>query len=169
MEKNQTDIEKFISKAGCFNLQFRRDVRHERLNVPTYYHWRAQFVIIGNLNEEDLIRKIQNALNCGRIHYNNTATQLRYSVQDIDSLFNKIVPLFKKNQLSGKKKQDFELWAEAIGILRQNKGKPLNNWNKEDFLRLIEIHKTIQKYKAKKRQSFKWISVAESIPKTLKS
>ncbi len=75
--------------------------------------------------------------------------------------------------------KDFELWAEAIEIIRRNKRKTMNvkaglkgftktSWNKQDFSRLIEIQKSMQEYKSKRPQGFKWVSVAESIAKTLK-
>ncbi|MDP1538792.1 MAG: LAGLIDADG family homing endonuclease [bacterium] len=160
------NITKIVNETGCFDLQFRRDVRHKRTGTPTYYCWKAQFVIVGSLDKEDLLRQIQNTLGCGRIHY-ITGTQLRYSVQDINSLYNVIVPFFKKYQLSGNKKHDFELWAEAIKILFQNKGKSISQWSKEPFQRLIDIQKAMQKYKAKKLPGLKWISIAESIVATL--
>ncbi len=160
-------VTKVVNEIGCFNLQFRRDVRHKRTGTPTYYSWRAQFIIVGKLDKEDLLRQIQNTLGCGKIHY-ITGTQLRYSVQDIDSLYNVIFPFFGQYQLSGKKKQDFELWAEAIEIIHQNKGKSLNRWSKDHFQRLIDIQKTIQKYKAKKTQSAKWLPIAEAVLEHLK-
>lgn len=190
-----------INETGCFDLQFRRDVKHNRPNRPVYYGWKAQFVVMGKIwskakrnsfsssparaatkggkedlssftslslressVDEDLLRKIQNSLNCGRLHFVGE-NKIRYSVQDIDNLYNKVVPFFKKNYFSGNKKQDFGLWAKAIEILFQNKGKTIKEWKKDDFLQLIEIQKITKKYKAKKTQGQKWLSVAESISK----
>lgn len=158
----------FVDGEGCFDLQFRRDIRHERLNKPVYYGWKVQFVIVTRLDDEELLKKIKNTLKCGSIHFAR-GDQVRYSVQDIENLYNIIVPFFKKYPLSGKKKKDFELWTDAIRILYKNKGKFLNNWNKEDFLRLIEIQKLMQQYKSKRSRGFKWISIAESIAQILKS
>lgn len=184
MNKNQTQILSgdyiagFTDGEGCFDLQFRRDVRHERTNKPVYYGWRVQFVIVVRNDDKELLRKIQDALNCGRIHFAR-GDQVRYSVQDIDNLYNIIVPFFKKYPLSGKKKKDFELWAVAIEIIYRNKRKTMNvkegirgfiktNWNKEDFQRLIDIQKSMQRYKSKRPQGLKWVSIAESIVKTIK-
>ncbi len=179
------DIIKLVNERGCFDLQFRRDVRHKRTGTPTYYSWRAQFVVVGNLDKEDLLKQIQSTLNCGKIHYiteprkskaklaermefsSPTGIQLRYSVQDIKNLHEIIIPFFKENPLSGNKKKDFELWAEAVKILYQNKGKHLSSWPKETFLRLIEIQKLMQKYKARKLPVSKWLPVAEAILKHL--
>lgn len=167
----------FVDGEGCFDLQFRRDVRHERINKPIYYGWRVQFVIVARDDDEELLRSIKNTLNCGYIHFAR-GDQVRYSVQDIDTLYNRVIPFFKKYSLAGKKKKDFELWIEAVEIIYCNKRKTMNikkgtrgfvktNWDKEDFQRLIDIQKAMQKYKARRPGGFKWISVAESIVETL--
>ena len=156
------NITKIVDEIGCFDLQFRRDVKRKRTNSPTYYCWKAQFVIVGSIDKEDLLKKVKDVFECGRLHY-ITGTQLRYSVQNIDELYNKIVQFFEKYPLSGHKKKDFELWSEAIGILYQNKGKALSQWPKDLFKRLITIQKTAQQYKSKKNRIPKWIPVAEAV------
>src|SRR4030066_166495 len=156
------NISKIVNETGCFDLQFRRDIRHKRTNSPTYYCWKAQFVITGSVDKEDLLRKIKEALDCGRLHY-ITGTQLRYSVQKIEELHDKIIPFFKQHSLSDNKKKDFELWAGAIDILFQNKGKALSHWPKDLFNQLITIQKACQQYKSKKNRIPKWIPVAEAV------
>ncbi len=152
----------FVDGEGCFNLQFRRDVRHERTNKPIYYSWKVQFVIVARKDDKELLKKIQKRLNCGYIYYAR-GDQVRYSVQDMENLYNIIIPFFRKYPLFGKKKKDFELWAEAVGILCRNKGKTIVNWNKTDLQRLIKVHELMQKYKAKRPQGLKWASIAKSI------
>jgi len=156
------NIAKIANETGCFDLQFRRDIRYKRTNSPTYYCWKAQFVITGSTDKEDLLRKIQETLDCGRLHY-ITGTQIRYSVQRVEDLHDKIVPFFNEHSLSGNKKKDFELWAKAIDILYQNKGKSLSLWPKDLFRQLISIQKDSQQYKSKKRRIPKWIPVAEAV------
>lgn len=158
-------IARFVNNNGCFDLQFRRDIRHERLKKPTYYRWKVQFVIVLSEDKIKSLEKTKNTLNCGKIHF--TKNRIRYSVQDVDSLYNIIIPFFKKYQLSGNKKEDFNLWAEALEIIYRNKGKNLAIWSRKDFQRLIEIQKAIQKYKIRRHQSFKWLSTADSIAKIL--
>ena len=184
MEKNlknnlsELDIVEFVAKEGCFNLQFRRDVRHKRTGSPIYYCWKAQFALSGTYEKEKIFRQIKDILNCGRIHFVGEK-QVRYSVQSIDDLYNKVIPFFQKYPFSGNKKNDFDLWAEAVKIIFQNKRKnkyakkgvrgfSRTKWNKDDFLRLIEIEKIMQKYKVRRPQSLKWLAVAEELAKTLK-
>lgn len=106
----------FVDGEGCFDLQFRRDIKYERINKPVYYSWKVQFAIVLREDDEDLLKKVQTILNCGYI-YRVCNNQIRYSVQDIESLHNIIIPFFKKYPLFGKKKRDFELWSKAIEII----------------------------------------------------
>lgn len=162
------NINKFLADTACFDLQFRRDVRHKRTGSPVYYSWKAQFIVTGSLNKEDLLREIQGLIGCGKLHY-ITAKQLRYSVQSIDDIHEKVIPFFKEHPLSESKKlNDFELWAKAVEIIHQNKGKSLSQWPKESFGQLIDIQKAIQKYKAKRVQNAKWLPVAEAVLEHLK-
>ena len=165
LEKNEID---FLNKKLCFDLQFRKDVKKNRPNNPVYYHWKAQFVVTGKYSEEDLIRKIQEEIEAGKIHF-LTKKQIRYSVQDIDELSEKVLPFFEKNIkiLTEQRKKDFQLWKKAILILKENKGKPLLTWKKEDFLNLINLQKDLEKIKIK-RKSSKWLSVAQEFLDNLK-
>jgi len=161
------NLNKFLNETACFDLQFRRDVRHKRTGSPIYYSWKAQFVVAGSLEKEDLLREIQEIIGCGRLHY-ITARQLRYSVQSIDDLYDKVIPFFREHPLSGKKKDDFELWIKSVEIIHQNKGKSLSQWSKEAFGQLIDIQKSTQEYKAKRVQSAKWLPVAKAVLEHLK-
>jgi hypothetical protein len=150
------------SEKGCFDLQFRRDVKRKRSSSPVYYAWKAQFVIIGNYQDEDSLRNIRDSLDCGRLHFVGP-DKIRYSVQDIDSLGQKVASFFRENALTGKKKNDFELWSRAVEIICRNKGKEIKNWRKKDFLEMMKIQKMMQKYKTKKIREQKWLAEAETI------
>jgi hypothetical protein len=163
------NINKFLADTACFDLQFRRDVRHKRTGSPVYYSWKAQFIVTGSLDREDLLREIQELIGCGKLHY-ITAKQLRYSVQSIDDIHDKVIPFLRGYPLrsTNARVKDFELWAKAVEIIHQNKGISLSQWPKESFGQLINIQKAIQKYKAKRVQNSKWLPVAEAVLEHLK-
>jgi len=162
--KNNIDVSLLASKEGCFDLQFRRDTRHERTNAPTYYRWKIQFVITGPKEKESLFKKVKDIIGCGDVCV--TKDQARYSAQKIDDINNIIIPFFRKNKLDGNKKKDFELWQKAVEIIYKNKGKYLIKWKKNDLISLIEIQKSSAKYKNKPKQP-KWIEMAQALTKTL--
>lgn len=152
-----------VNNDGCFDLQFRKDTRHERTNSPTYYRWKAQFVVTSPKNDVKLLQKIKKALQCGEVYISRD--QARFSVQKIDDISDAVVPFFRKNCLDGKKKKDFELWTKAVEIINRNKGKALSAWKKNDINQLIEIHKSSVKYKNRPRQA-KWLDMAKTLSKT---
>src|SRR3989344_1173659 len=45
MAKEKFNIIDLVNNDSCFDLQFRKDTRHERTNSPTYYRWKSQFVV----------------------------------------------------------------------------------------------------------------------------
>lgn len=160
---NGVNIVTLASNDACFDLQFRKDTRRERTNAPTYYRWKAQFVITGPKEASKVMAKIKRHLGCGNVSI--TKNQARFSVQNIDHLKDVVVPFFKKNPLLGSKKKEFELWQKAVNIIYENKGKYITKWKKNDLLSLVHIHKSSAKYKQKPRQS-KWMAMAEAIIKT---
>lgn len=165
MAKENLSTAEIVSQDGCFDLQFRKDVRHKRTGSPTYYRWKIQFVVTGPKDKSASLEKIGQALKCGKL--TTSAGQARYSVQKIEDINEIVVPYFNKNQLSGKKKSDFALWQKAVKIIYQNKGKSLLAWKKSDFLQIIEIQKSTEKYKIKPRTA-KWTKDAQEFIKNLK-
>ena len=163
MPKENFSITSLANKGGCFDLQFRKDTRYERVNSPTYYRWKAQFVVTSPKEDIKLLEKIKKEMRCGEI--NISKDQARFSVQKIDDIAGIIVPFFKKNLLADKKKKDFELWAKGVEIIQKNKGKPLASWKKNELCSLIEIHKSSTKYKNRPRAP-KWLSMAKAFSKT---
>ena len=164
MAAEKFSIVNLVNNDGCFDLQFRKDTRHERTNAPTYYRWKAQFVVTGAKDNSKVLEKIKKEMGCGEVSVSKD--QARFSVQKIDDIIDMVIPYFKKNSLADKKKKDFELWAKAVEIIKNNKGKYLAGWKKSDLLSLIEIQKSAVKYKNKPRQP-KWIEMAQTLAKSL--
>lgn len=162
--KRKINIPLLVSQDGCFDLQFRKDIRRERANSPTYYRWKVQFVVTGPKQKENIFNRVKKLIGCGAVYV--AKEQARYSVQKIDDINNIIVPFFQKNQLNGKKKKDFELWRKAADIIYKNKGKNILKWKKNDLLSLIEIQKSATKYKNRPK-SHKWIEMAQAMIKTI--
>ena len=162
MASKKFDLVDLVNCDGCFDLQFRKDTRHERTNSPTYYRWKTQFIVTGPKEDLKILEKIKKEMGCGEVSISKD--QARYSVQKISDISETVVPFFRKNHLADKKKKDFELWAKAVEILQKNKGKPLSDWKKSELNSLIEIHKSSAKYKNRPRTS-KWLDMAKTISK----
>ena len=166
MPKAKFHIPTIVNNDGCFDLQFRKDTRHERTNSPTYYRWKAQFIVTSPKENIKILEKIKNDLDCGQVCISKE--QARFSVQKISDIAKTIVPFFKKNSLALKKKKDFELWSKAVEIIQRNKGKCLTDWKKNELCSLMEIHNSSAKYKNRPRQS-KWLEMARAFSKNIKT
>ncbi|HCC60007.1 MAG: hypothetical protein A2402_02240 [Candidatus Staskawiczbacteria bacterium RIFOXYC1_FULL_37_43] len=164
MAKQNFDIALLVNKDGCFDLQFRKDTRHERTNSPTYYRWKAQFIVTMPKENIKILDKIKKEIGCGQITLSNG--QARFSVQKIGDITGIVVPFFRKNCLAEKKKKDFELWAKSVEIIQRNKGKYIASWKKNELISLIEIQKASVKYKNRPRAP-KWLEIAQRLAKTI--
>jgi len=163
MEKEKFSVTNLANSDGCFDLQFRKDTRHERTNSPTYYRWKAQFVITAPKKNMEILKKAEKLIGCGSVSI--AGSQARFSVQKIDDIIETIIPYFNKNKLADNKKKDFDLWQKAALIIYQNKGKYLSTWKKNDLMQLLELHKSTAKYKQKPRKQ-KWHDMAKALTKT---
>lgn len=162
-EKENFNVAAIVNNDGCFDLQFRKDTRHDRTNSPTYYRWKAQFIVTSPKENAKVLEKIKNEVGCGEVSISKD--QARFSVQNIGDIAGVVVPFFRKNKLAEKKKKDFELWAKGVEIIQKNKGKFLASWKKNDMCTLIEIHKSSAKYKNRPRAP-KWLDMAKALSKT---
>ncbi|MBM3206428.1 MAG: hypothetical protein FJZ43_02315 [Candidatus Staskawiczbacteria bacterium] len=163
-KENNVNIAELVNNGGCFDLQFRKDTRHERTNSPTYYRWKVQFIITASKDSVKKLSAVKNILNCGNV--NVLKNQARFSVQNIDYIKDLVIPFFEKNTLEGNKKKDFQLWKKAVNIVHSNKGININKWEKNDLFSLIEIQKSASKYKNNPREP-RWIKMAQTISKSL--
>jgi len=161
--KNDFNIVNLVNQDGCFDLQFRKDTRHERTNAPTYYRWKAQFVVTSPKENIKILEKIKSEMGCGEVCISKD--QARFSVQKINDITEMVVPFFRKNCLADKKKKDFELWTKGVEVIQKNKGKHLAEWKKNDLCMLIEVHKSSAKYKNRPRTP-KWLEMAKTLSKT---
>ncbi len=156
----------FVDGEGCFALKFIRSIRYERKNKPIYFYWDIEFAILLRGDDKEILEKIQNTLDCGKISMSKRGS-VRYSVNDINDLTTKIVPFFEEYSLRAKKKHDFKLWKEGLLILIKNRQKSMKRlstqvgfskiqWNPKDLDRLKEIHLEMKKYKSK-AGDWKWL------------
>lgn len=166
VEDKKFNVATLVNQDGCFDLQFRKDARHERTNTPTYYRWKMQFIVTAPKSQTKTLEKIQSTIGCGKI--NISGNQARLSVQKIDDINTVIIPFFRKNPLADKKKKNFELWQRAALIIQKNKGKSLLNWKRNEFLQLIELQKSSLKYKENSREP-KWMKEAQDLAKSIQT
>lgn len=143
-----------VEGEGCFAIQYRREAKSARKGSPVYFRWLALFAIVFRKDDVSLLEMIKNTLGCGSIGFSRDT--VRFQVQDIKVLEGVIVPFFERFQLYGRKRQDFELWKEAVVLLANRWGKPLVQRSTKELARLEQIRKHMLDYKSKRLGGFKW-------------
>lgn len=85
----------FVDGEGCFALKFRRDIKYKRKNKPAYFYWDIEFAIMLKGDDKEILERIQNTLNCGKLGNIDKRGTIRYAVNDINDITDKIVPFLK--------------------------------------------------------------------------
>ena len=83
----------FVDGEGCFALKFRRDIKPDRPNSPTYFYWDVEFAIVLKNTDRGILEKIKETLGCGVISEARRGLS-RYAVNNLEDLSQKIVPFF---------------------------------------------------------------------------
>ncbi|HXF44310.1 MAG TPA: LAGLIDADG family homing endonuclease [Candidatus Paceibacterota bacterium] len=152
----------FVDGEGCFYINFRRDVRHDRKNKPVYFYWKIGFAIVLRDDDKEILENIKQTLSCGIIFNRNG--QARLQINNLNDLVEKVVPFFDNHVLRAKKKYDYVLWKEALNILQRNRQTRIPgekkfskvNWNDTDLKKLQKIKSEMEKYKSR-RKPWKWL------------
>lgn len=110
----------FVDGEGCFYLTYRSETKTNRATSPKYYRWISYFAINLRKDDMDILEKIHDTLDYGKISISKDG-MANYYIQNIDDLYNKVMPFFKVHSLRAKKKKDFELWCQALQVLFLNK------------------------------------------------
>lgn len=153
----------FVDGEGCFYLTYRKEIKHHRKGAPVYYRWTPYFAITLREDDIDIFYKIKSTLGCGSIYLlkaKGKEYRLAYfGIQNMDDLFNKILPFFRKYPLRAKKRLDYELWSKALLLLYKYKiGKykiGQRRCSTNDHKVLFEIRKQMRTYKSKMSRGYK--------------
>lgn len=146
----------FVDGEGCFYLTYRSERKWNRKGYPTYYRWVPYFAIVLREDDRNILERIQAVLRCGRISV--TSGQVRYNVQNVDDVMQKVAPFFKKYSLRAKKKYDFDLWCKAAKIIYKkfhNKQKYNGAlYTENEHKTLLAIRDQMKIYKSKKKGEY---------------
>lgn len=149
----------FIDGEGCFYLTYRSETKKNRPGKPKYYRWLPYFAMTVRKDDVEILRKIQNTLDCGRIYFlknqeSKWGSQAYFGVQHINDLYEKVMPFFKKYQLRAKKRYDFDLWRQGLEILYRNK-RARKSCSAKDHERLASLRARMREYKSHLGREYK--------------
>lgn len=145
----------FVDGEGCFAVRAMNDRKTIRFI--------ASFGVNLRRDDVEVLRLIRSFFGCGNIHNGNIAAGrsgnpfARYQVTKIKELNDVIVPHFDKYPLLAKKKNDFNTFKLAVGLMseinKRPKGGRISTWTIEEKDRMLGIINTMaegRRYKDEK-------------------
>lgn len=105
-----------IEGEGCFCINISK---HK--TKKTGFDARLMFEVEMIIDDKPLLEKLQKHFKCGHIYVLNYERygwrpHVKYAVKSYKDIRDKVIPFFKKYELRGKKKKDFDYFCQAISI-----------------------------------------------------
>src|SRR5690606_35535533 len=96
-----------IDGDGSFNISFQ--------HKPTR-RVRANFTVVQETSCRELLNELKTFFGCGNVY--DLPSAASYQVNDIDTILNKIVPIFNKVILNTKKNQSYQTMVKVCEIIK---------------------------------------------------
>ena len=144
----------FTDGEGCFSL-FLNSENRKRKNgtISEYTYWITVFRVQLREDDFEVLQKFKEYFECGSLgKYKSTkvnqAGSATFHVKSRIDLINHIVPHFDQFQLQAKKSISYNLWREAVQILRNSDLRRKNKFSQQDLTteennRLLQIKTTM--------------------------
>jgi len=112
---------------GCFSLALNTENRKRKRNntISSYTYWVTAFHINLRIDDFEILDRLKEYFNCGSATSFTSLIQKQkgvlgtasFHVKGRKDLTQKVIPHFDKYPLQAKKRQNYELWKEAVTIL----------------------------------------------------
>ena len=108
----------FVDGEGCFSITFNK-------NGDRLPEVRLIFEIELREDDREILEKIQELLDCGRIYhldyarYANWRPHVKLKVSNFKDISEKIIPFFQKYPLQAKKSLQFEKFCQVAEVIRR--------------------------------------------------
>jgi hypothetical protein len=135
----------FVDGEGCFSCPMFH-------NKPMTMRWQVQpqFVVVQSASSRKVLEDLARFFGCGKVHVNRRHDNhredlFRYCVSRFADLRDVIVPFFQHNPLRTSKRENFEKFAQVIGLMEQGRHLTLSG-----LLEIAEIAETMNHRKPSK-------------------
>lgn len=134
----------FVDGEGCFTIVISKH-KQKKLGLDARLHFEIEL----RDDDEEILRSIQETLDCGRIYHLNYQKygwhpHVELKVSSIKDLQHKLIPFFRKYHLRGKKRHSFELFTQAAEIFYSKM-----HLTTEGIQQLYKIREKMNKYSKK--------------------
>ena len=134
-----------VDGEGCFTIVISKH-KTKKLGLDARLHFEIEL----RDDDEEILRSIQQTLDCGRIYHLcyerygwNPHVELK--VSSIKEIREKLIPFFRKHKLRGKKRKSFELFVKAAKVFENREHLTM-----EGIEKLREIRRSMNKYSKKR-------------------
>ena len=114
---NPNYIVGFVDGEGCFCVSSNK-------NGPRLPDVRLLFEIELREDDEEILHKIKEVLDCGNIYhlnyerYEKWRPHVKYKVSNFQDIYGKVIPFFKKYPLQAKKLASFEIFCQVAEFIK---------------------------------------------------
>lgn len=132
----------FTDGEGCFSLYVRADKQKRKNTIATYYRWQVDFAFTLRGDDIKVLESIKDYFGCGTVSLSKTNNAINkihsyglcgYHVVVPNDLIEKVFPHFEKYPLESKKQKDFELWKQAVVIIKNAKDRKKSLFDKISY------------------------------------
>ncbi len=130
MRLNPWYVAGLIDGEGCFCVNISKH-KTKRLGFDPRLMFEVEMII----DDKPLLVSLQQTLGCGYIYTLNYQRyswrpHVKFAVKSHRDIKDKVIPFFKKYELQGKKRKDFELFCQAAEIFEKKEHLSKNGINK---------------------------------------
>lgn len=134
----------FVDGEGCFTITISKH-KTKKLGLDARLHFEIEL----RADDEELLRRIQEALNCGKIYHLNYKRygwhpHVELKVSSIKEIESNIIPFFQKHKLQGKKRHSFDFFVQAFQVFKDRE-----HLTHEGIEKLLKIRQKMNKYSKK--------------------
>lgn len=138
----------FVDGEGCFTIVISKH-KQKKLGLDARLHFEIEL----RDDDEEVLKSIQETLDCGRIYYLNLErygwnSHVELKVSSIVEIKEKLIPFFRRYPLRGKKRISFELFAQAAELFYKKE-----HLTKEGINKLLSIRQKMNRYSKKYQAS----------------
>ena len=154
MKLNPRYISGLVEGEGCFCITISKH-KTNKLGLDPRLIFEIEMII----DDKPLLEKLQAKWGCGQIYILNYERygwrpHIKYAVKNQKHIESIIIPFFKKYQLVGKKKKDFEYFCEASKIFEKGLHKTLKGINKlREIQSKMNLRRKLKASSAKVREN----------------
>lgn len=134
----------FVDGEGCFTIVISKH-KQKKLGLDARLHFEIEL----RADDEEILRRIQETLDCGKIYHLNYQRygwhpHVELKVSSIKEIREKLIPFFQKHPLQGKKRHSYDLFVQAVKVFEEKEHLTMIGIEK-----LYRIRKKMNKYSKK--------------------